>query len=287
MSCNFTHKIMASLQRSAIAGRMVLALLVFFSGNVAMAEEGPAPSSQAREQIIQVTPSKREWFNPSHPAAHLPLRTEASKLDYLVYHGLWRTEWSPILYLKIPRQYAGEAVIPVHNWGFSATIWYPEMTGFFHPDNQARINCPGWCKGQIHITIENEIGFGPDADIRYRMLVKSMEEEHSKADASMSFTTVKKDAQEEAYAGRYIRGVDTGKTTLFFVRRGSDGKITHFAECDPGAPSPSCDAVFESSAHNGVSVSYSFGLPLLDDWLKMQSSVDDLVNRFVVTYFLP
>ena len=215
MSCNFTHKIMASLQRSAIAGRMALALLVFFSGNVAMAEEGPAPFSQAREQIIQVTPSKREWFNPSHPAAHLPLRTEASKLDYLVYHGLWRTEWSPILYLKIPRQYAGEAVIPVHNWGFSATIWYPEMTGFFHPDNQARINCPGWCKGQIHITIENEIGFGPYADIRYRMLVKSMEEEHSKAHVLMSFTTVKKDAQEEAYAGRYIRGVDTGKNNAF------------------------------------------------------------------------
>jgi hypothetical protein len=241
------------------------------------------------DPLLGHVPLERDRVSPNNPARNPPLQTEPGKSDYLLYNHLKQDDpHTPIIYMKIPEQYAGKSRKPVHGFGLHVVIWYPEMTGSLNPANSERQKCLGWCNGRISMLIENNIGLKTTPEVRAQILFENMEKEKASKSPAAAYT--KMDSAypgEDIFLENHLSGGDAGKKFMYFLRRSKDGRVIHYAECMPDDPSPGCLAFMELPAHPGVSIEYSFSLELMKTWSDVQDRITRTIELLFVTTFRP
>lgn len=212
------------------------------------------------------------------------INIELDSKNYLLYEDYDHNSYA--IQLALPNHYIHESNSTRRiskSYGVSVRMYYPNMNGKFHPDNDNLPKCNGWCGGYTRASIEpvSEKAIEFNERMIQRLAKERKEQSHLRH---------YQDLGEEFDLGihfqvRYpvLEKKSDGKmhsTKEYFIKRADDGSAKYLFQCSPYTPSPSCSVKFNLSTMPELLVDITFGRPLMNQWENVIRMVDDKISSW-------
>jgi hypothetical protein len=204
--------------------------------------------------------------------------------NYLLYPA--HADNAYVIHLPLPNHYIHESNTSgriLKSYSVSASMYYPELNGKFHPNNANLPNCNGYCGGYVRASIE------PSQSTAHVMNVRMLERiEHDRQRDSPLLQFESLDPEfgiGEHFQVRYpaIEAKSKGakwSTTEYLIKRDGNREVEYMFECSPYAPSPACGVKFNLSARPELVVDIRFGRDLMPNWQDIVQSVDAKIESW-------
>lgn len=206
-----------------------------------------------------------------------PIAAVPQAANYLLYPR--HDENAYVIHVALPNEYIHESNATSRifkSYAVSASMYYPELNGKYHPDNANLPSCNGWCGGYVRAFIEPSQN---DAHtINARMLERIMRDRLEDSPMRQFEDLASEFGIDEHFQIRYpvvekSRGRKSS-TKEYFIKRDGNGQVEFLFECAPYVPSPACGVKFNLSSRPELVVGIKFGRHLMTDWEKIITSVD-------------
>ncbi|MBI5449837.1 MAG: hypothetical protein HY940_00615 [Gammaproteobacteria bacterium] len=219
-----------------------------------------------------------ERLGPKGDEALPPIAAVPNAKNYLLYPKYDVNAY--VIHFALPNEYIHESNTTsriLKSYSISASMYYPELNGKFHPDNANLPSCDGWCGGYVRAFIEPSQN---DAHtINSRMLERIARDRlqdsplYQFEDLDPMFGIdehfqIRYPVIEEKWKG------DKSSTDEYFIKMDRNGGVEYLFECKPYTPSPGCGVKFNLSSRPELVVDIMFGRHLMTDWEKIISSVN-------------
>lgn len=196
--------------------------------------------------------------------------------NYLLYPK--HDENSHVIHLALPNHYIHESNTTdriLKSYSVSASMYYPDLNGKFHPDNANLPNCNGYCGGYVRAFIK------PTESNAHTMNSRVLERiAHDRQQDSPLYKFEKLDPEfgiDEHFQIRYpvIEAKSNGEkssTKEYLIKRDENGAVEYLFECAPYTPSPACGIKFNLPSRPELVVDIRFGRHLMAEWKKLIGS---------------
>jgi len=219
-----------------------------------------------------------ERLGPKGNEALPPIAAVPNAKNYLLYPK--HTENAYVIHFALPNEYIHESNTTsriLKSYSVSASMYYPELNGKFHPDNSNLPKCNGWCGGYIRAFIEPSEKAANT--INAQTLERIAHDRRQNSPLQLFEDLDKELGLDDHFQVRYPvieRKSNSGKSSTeeYFTKRGANGEVRYLFECSPYVPSPACSVKFNLSSMPELSVDIRFGRHLMTDWETIISSID-------------
>lgn len=216
-----------------------------------------------------------------------PIVAVLNAQNYLLYPA--HAENTYVIHLALPNHYIHESNTTdriLKSYSVSASMYYPELNGKFHPDNANQSNCNGYCGGYVRAFIE------PKQNTVLAMNARTLEriEQERKQDSPLLKF---EDMEPEFGIGEHFQirypAIEAkskgakGSTKEYLIKRNGNGDVEYMFECSPYALSPACGVKFNLSSRPELVVDIRFSRDLMPDWKNIIHSVDMKIASWGVT----
>lgn len=213
-----------------------------------------------------------------------PIVAARNAKNYLLYPA--HAENTYVIHLALPNHYIHDSNTTdriLKSYSVSASMYYPELNGKFHPDNANLPNCNGYCGGYVRAFIE------PNQNTAHAINARMLERiEHDRQQNSPLRKFEDLDPEfgiGEHFQIRYpaieakSKG-EKGSTKEYLIKRDGNGEVEYMFECSPYAPSPACGVKFNLSSRPELVVDIRFGRDLMPNWQNIIHSVEAKITSW-------
>lgn len=225
-----------------------------------------------------------ERLRPKEDETLPPIVAVRNAKNYLLYPAHDKNSY--VIHLALPNHYIHESNTTsqiLKSYSVSASMYYPELNGKFHPDNANLPNCNGYCSGYVRAVIE------PNQDTTHVMNARVLERvglDRQQANPLLKFEDLDPEfGIDEHFQIRYpaieakSKGTK-GSTEEYLIKRDGNGEVEYVFECSPYAPSPACGVRFNLSSRPELVVDIRFGRDLMPHWQNIIHSVDAKIGSW-------
>lgn len=165
-------------------------------------------------------------------------------------------------------------------YGVSASMYYPNLNGKFHPENTNLPECNGYCAGLIRLSVAPS---NTRLDQKHQVLLGRIAQERQQGSELYKFEDLGMEfGIDEHFQIRYQKNeaaADGSKalTKEYLIKRDSNGNIEYLFVCSPYTPSPSCGVAFDFSLVPELEIDIRFSRNLMPKWPAIIKSVDEKV----------
>ncbi len=208
-----------------------------------------------------------------------------NRKNYLLY--LRHKDNNFVIHLPLPNEYLHPSRATtriIKTYSASATMYYPELNGKFHPKNSNLPKCTGWCNDQVRafITPYKSSALTKNTRELERIQKQKLRDSHlyyfedldSEFDLDDHFQ-IRYPVLEEKYNGKY-------STKEYFLKWDQNGEVQYLFSCAPYAHSPACSVKFNLSSRPELLVDIRFSRHLMENW----QDIIGLVNKKITSWGL-
>lgn len=185
-----------------------------------------------------------------------------------------------VIHLALPNHYIHKSNTTdriLKSYSVSASMYYPELNGKFHPNNANLTNCNGYCGGYVRAFIEPNQN---NAHVMNARVLERIAYDKQKGSPLKKF----EDLGSEFGIGEHFQirypvieakpKGGKGSTEEYLIKRDENDKVEYIFECAPYRPSPACSVKFNLSSRPELLVDIRFSRDLMKDWHNIIQSVD-------------
>lgn len=225
-----------------------------------------------------------ERLGPKENEALPEISIEPDSKNYLLYEGYDHNLYT--IHLALPNHYIHESNTTNRiskSYSVSVTMYYPNMNGKFHPDNEHIPKCNGWCGGHIRASIKP--ASKKAREINERKIQRLAQERKERSHLRYYQNLEQEFGLDNHFQVRYpvLEKKSNGKkiyTDEYFIKYTDDGSAKYLFQCSPYMPSPSCSVKFNLYSIPELLVDIKFNRSLMDEWESIIRMTDDRISSW-------
>lgn len=225
-----------------------------------------------------------ERLGPKGNEALPDISIEPDSKNYLLYEGYDHNSYT--IHLALPNHYIHESNTTNRiskSYGTYVTMYYPNMNGKFHPDNERLPKCNGWCNGYMRASIKPASKKAIEINKRK---IQHLEQERKEQSHLRYYQDLEQEfGLDNHFQIRYpvLEKKSNGKknsTDEYFIKYADDGSAEYLFQCSPYVPSPSCSVKFNLYSMPELLVDITFSRSLMDEWENVIRMADDRISSW-------
>lgn len=257
------RKILTSLVALVLVGAALIVITSYFwvQNPYGLEQERRAPKGEETLPLVTIVPNSK---------------------NHLLYKNYENNPYA--IHLALPNHYIHESNYSKgisKSYGASVTIYYPNMNGKYHKENEQLTECNGYCNGYMRASIEPNSKSA--IELNKRKILRHSEERKKDSHLRYYENLEQEFGLSTHFQIRYpvLEEKSKGKknsTNEYFVKYDKDGSPKYFFECHPFTPSPACSVYFNLSSMPELLIKIRFSRSLMNDWENVILLVDDKIS---------